>query len=89
MNPLSRTTLILSITLGIIVSDQATKLIAKRYLWPNGFYSYAGDIFRLQYAENSGAFLGLGATLPDGPDLYFELLDGMTRSMTSCLSGSS
>jgi zinc transport system substrate-binding protein len=31
----------------------------------------------------------LGATLPDGPDLYFELLDGMTRSMTGCLSGSS
>jgi len=78
MNPLSRTTLILSITLGIIVSDQATKLIAKRYLWPNGFYSYAGDIFRLQYAENSGAFLGLGATLPDPwRHLVFTVLVGV------------
>jgi len=29
----------------------------------------------------------LGAALPDGPELYFELLDGMTRSMKDCLSG--
>ncbi len=25
-----------------------------------------GDVFRLQYAENTGAFLGLGDTLPEG-----------------------
>jgi zinc transport system substrate-binding protein len=28
----------------------------------------------------------LGAALPDGPELYFDLLEGMTRSMTDCLS---
>jgi zinc transport system substrate-binding protein len=31
----------------------------------------------------------LGAALPDGPELYFELLEAMTRSMKNCLSGNS
>ncbi len=27
--------------------------------------SFAGDLFRLQYAENTGAFLSLGSSLPE------------------------
>jgi len=102
MTRLPRSALILLITVGTIVADQATKLIAKRYLWPNGFFSYAGDTLRIQYAENSGAFLGLGATLPEPwRHLIFTVLVGvfllallvyllrshdLTRFATGCLS---
>ena len=61
----SRTTLILAILCGGIVTDQATKWLAKKYLAPDGLFSFAGDTFRLQYAENSGAFLSLGSSLPE------------------------
>lgn len=45
--------------------DQATKAVAKEYLHRNETLSFAHDTFRLQYAENKGAFLSLGASLPD------------------------
>ena len=78
MTRLPRTTVIFLITLGSIVCDQATKFIAKRYLRPGDIYSYAGDTFRLQYAENSGAFLGLGSTIPDPwRHLIFTVLVGI------------
>jgi len=78
MTRLPRSTVIFLIAIGTIVGDQTTKLIAKRYLWPNGFFSYAGDTLRIQYAENSGAFLGLGASLPDPwRHLIFTVLVGV------------
>ena len=78
MTRLPRTTVIFLITLGSIVCDQATKFIAKRYLRVGDFFSYAGDTFRLQYAENSGAFLGLGSTIPDPwRHLIFTVLVGI------------
>ena len=65
MNTNSRAPLILAI-LGVgIAIDQVTKWLAKKYLAPDGFFSFAGDTFRLQYAENSGAFLSLGSSLPE------------------------
>jgi signal peptidase II len=45
--------------------DRVTKWLAKQYLAPDGFISFAGDTFRLQYAENAGAFLSLGSSLPE------------------------
>ena len=45
--------------------DQSTKYTAKYYLEGAGVYSYLGDTFRLGYSENTGAFLGLGASLPE------------------------
>ncbi len=45
--------------------DQATKQIASATLKSAPAYSYLGDLFRLQYSENPGAFLSLGADLPD------------------------
>jgi signal peptidase II len=56
--------------------DQITKVTAQRYLASSGAISYWGDIVRLQYAENSGAFLSLGAVLPAG--LRFWLLIVLT-----------
>lgn len=59
--------LILSILLSLIVLDHLTKWIAIHYLKYSGMsYHFLGDLFRLQYAENTGAFLSLGASLPDG-----------------------
>jgi len=59
------TTLILRIIVACVAVDQATKWAAKKYLAPDGFFSFAGDTFRLQYAENAGAFLSLGSSLPE------------------------
>jgi signal peptidase II len=58
-------TLVLSIMAACTAADQITKWLAKKYLAPNGFFSFAGDTFRLQYAENTGAFLSLGSGLPE------------------------
>jgi signal peptidase II len=58
-------TLILVVISVCIALDQATKGLARKYLAPDGFVSFAGDTFRLQYAENTGAFLSLGSSLPE------------------------
>lgn len=78
MTKLPKTLSIIVITLSCIVIDQVSKFVAKIYLHPSGYYSFAGDTFRLQYAENSGAFLGLGANLPDPwRHLIFTVLVGI------------
>jgi signal peptidase II len=45
--------------------DQGTKYAAKHFLEGRQTLSYLGDLFRLGYTENSGAFLSLGAGLPE------------------------
>ena len=58
--------LIIAITLLCCVGcDQATKAVAKEYLPRNQVMSFAHDILRLEYAENRGAFLSIGATLTE------------------------
>lgn len=51
--------------LSCVGCDQATKAVAKEYLPRNDVLSFAGDTFRLQYAENKGAFLSIGSSLPE------------------------
>jgi signal peptidase II len=58
--------LILLTALATVGCDQATKVVARDHLVHSGPLSYAGDMFRLHYAENRGAFLSLGSNLPDG-----------------------
>lgn len=57
------------LTVGIVAvsagCDQATKRIATAKLAGAPMQSYLGDTFRLTYALNDGAFLSLGANLPD------------------------
>ena len=66
------------ITLTCVGCDQATKFAAKQNLQHGPVYSYAGDTLRLQYAENTGAFLSLGASLPEPlRQLIFTLLVGI------------
>jgi len=45
--------------------DRLTKHLASTRLADIPSQSFLGDTFRLEYAENTGAFLSLGATLPD------------------------
>jgi signal peptidase II len=52
------------IIVASLVVDLVTKWLAATYLQGRGRFSYLGDTFRLAYAENTGAFLGLGAALP-------------------------
>lgn len=55
--------LLLGLTVGC---DQATKHIASLTLRSSRTQSFLGDTFRLTYAHNRGAFLSLGASLPEG-----------------------
>lgn len=58
--------------LFLIVFDQIMKEVAIFYLRGQPLQSFFGDIFRLQYAENRGAFLSLGSTL-SGPFRFWIL----------------
>jgi len=49
-----------------IVLDQIIKLIAQQSLKGRPGISLLGDTLRFEYAENSGAFLSLGAQLDQG-----------------------
>lgn len=50
------------VTVGL---DRWTKVLATEHLERRGRYSFLGDTVRLDYARNPGAFLSLGAQLPD------------------------
>lgn len=73
-----RALIVFLITLTCVGCDQATKFAAKQHLQNGPVYSYAGDTVRLQYAENTGAFLSLGASLPEPlRQLIFTVLVGI------------
>jgi signal peptidase II len=58
--------LTLSILLfACIGCDQSTKYTAKHFLEGKETLSYMGDLLRLSYTENTGTFLGLGASMPE------------------------
>jgi len=57
--------------------DQATKTVAETHLSSSPPVHVMGDVFRLQYSVNEGAFLGLGAGLPDAVQFWvFTVLVG-------------
>jgi signal peptidase II len=63
------------ITIGC---DRVTKHVAERTLAGNGFRSFLSDTVRLQYAENTGGFLGLGGDLhPAARTALFEVATGI------------
>lgn len=76
MTYFKRLLLLAIILFSCVGCDQITKAAAKSYLAPSQPISYFGDIFRLHYTENTGAFLGLGSTLP--PVLRFWVTTIMT-----------
>lgn len=55
-----RWTLVLAVLVACIGLDQWTKEIARDHLRGREALRYLGDTLRIQYAENTGAFLGFG-----------------------------
>ena len=64
MQRLKHMVLVAAILIGCVGCDQTTKSLARDYLQDHATLSFLGDTLRLQYAENPGAFLSLGASLP-------------------------
>jgi len=65
-NRLTRLGLLIVVLVSAIGCDQVTKSIAARRLAPLPRQSFLGDTFRLEYAQNPGAFLGMGGDLKPG-----------------------
>lgn len=64
---------LLALLISCVGCDQVTKKIATRALADEaGPHSFLGDTFRLQFARNPGAFLGMGGNLP--PEARFWTL---------------
>lgn len=59
------------IVLISIVLDQFAKFLAAKHLRGRPGYSFLWDTVRLEYAENSGAFLSLGANLDQSTRTLF------------------
>lgn len=62
---LNRVVMVLIIIAANIGLDQWTKVWARETLQFQPTRSYFGEFFKLLYVENTGAFLSLGADLPD------------------------
>jgi signal peptidase II len=62
---ITRLVLVASILFSCVGCDQVSKRIVRLYLAPGESHSFLHDTFRLDYAENPGAFLSLGSTLPE------------------------
>ena len=58
--------LMLVLGLGMVGCDQATKQVAEAHLAGEPNIELLGGVVTMAYAENPGAFLGLGDRLPDG-----------------------
>lgn len=64
MKPRHRVCLIVLTLAACVGCDQQTKSLAGEYLRGKDTVSYLADTVRLDYTENPGAFLSLGASLP-------------------------
>jgi len=60
-----RITVYFAVTALVVLLDQLSKIAAFRWLAGQAPMSWLGGSFRLQYMENRGAFLSLGASLPE------------------------
>lgn len=77
MNTIKRTAIIIFVLFSCIGCDQVTKSIARHSLTGIEPIRILNDTFRLQYAENPGAFLSFGADIPENIRyLIFTLLLG-------------
>jgi signal peptidase II len=61
---LNRTVLLALVVTTCMGCDQVSKAAARRLLESSPPISFFGGLFKLEYVENSGAFLGMGAALP-------------------------
>jgi signal peptidase II len=56
---------LIGLIIGTIGCDQVSKRVASAHLADGPGRSFLGDALRLQYAENRGGFLSVGADLPE------------------------
>ena len=71
-----RMMVIILVSLACAGCDQGTKSLASAYLTKYEMTSYFNDIVRIGYIENTGAFLGLGSSLPE--NIRFSLFTVIT-----------
>ncbi len=67
-----RVLILVVLLLGCLAVDQGTKHAAERDLSSGDPIVLAGGLLRFEYVENTGAFLSLGASLPE--DVRFQIL---------------
>jgi len=60
-----RLPLVGTLLLSCVGCDQASKVIARAHLTLGESHTFLGDTFRIIHVENTGAFLGIGANLPE------------------------
>ena len=65
MRSVTRALLVSVLFLACVGCDQVTKSIAREHLLLGEQHSFMGDVFRLTLAENPGAFLSIGQSLPE------------------------
>jgi signal peptidase II len=70
MNILKRIKMTLVICLISVGIDQGAKWYASEYLPKFEMTSYWSDMLRIDYAENMGAFLGLGSGISDSAKFW-------------------
>jgi signal peptidase II len=82
-----RFSFLLSVLVSCVGCDQATKSAARRLLASSGPVSILNGLVRFEYAENPGAFLGLGADLPGSLRfLIFVVFTGTVLALTPLLA---
>ena len=74
VSPLKKAIMIIICLTAVIGIDRITKIAAKNHLKGQGTISVLGDIVVLRYAENRGAFLGLGSSLPERTRFYVFII---------------
>ena len=78
MKLVKRILLIAPILLSCVGCDQVTKNLARQGLANSKPIAFLNNLFRLQYAENPGAFLSLGAGSPENIRFWvFTLVVGL------------
>jgi signal peptidase II len=85
MSKIIRIILILVLVLSTVGCDQVAKLFAKSELAFSPPKTFFQGIVRLQYAENTGAFLSIGAHLPQTTRIFLILI--MTVVVVSSFVG--
>lgn len=84
-NRFTRLALVAVVAASCVGCDQLTKQIARERLVGNPPRSFLAGTVRLIYAENPGAFLGLGGQLP--PRARWILLVAINIAVTLTLAG--
>lgn len=60
-----RLALVAALLVGCVGCDQVSKGVARSHLALGESHTFLGDTFRIVHVENPGAFLGIGANLPE------------------------